>query len=102
MSAGSNRKVRGSFVGTGAQLDVSARIHFRPRSVKLWNLTGLTTAVWLEGMPDASAFKQINHDTAQNVYVTANGITPLSNGFRVGTDADLNTSGETVMYEVSD
>lgn len=95
------RKYVGSYVGTGSAFNITT-LGFRPRSVKLWNLTGLTTAVWFAGMPDASAFKQVNHDTAQNVYVTSNGITPLSNGFTVGTDADINTDAETVYFEASD
>lgn len=95
------RKVVGSFIGTGSAFNITT-VGFRPRSVKLWNLTGLTTAVWIKGMPDASAFKQINHADTQNVYVTSNGLTPLVNGFTVGTDADLNTAAETVFYEVSD
>jgi len=100
MPAGT-RKVVGSFIGTGSALNITT-VGFRPRSVKLWNITGLTTAVWMRDMPDASAFKQFNHDTVQNAYVTANGITPLSNGFTVGTDADLNTADEVVHFEASD
>ena len=64
--------------------------------------TSYETGVRIKGMPDASAFKQINHADTQNVYVTANGLTPLVNGFTVGTDADLNTAAETIFYEVSD
>jgi len=100
MPAGT-RKVVGSYIGTGSAFNITT-VGFRPRSVKLWNITGLTTAVWMRDMPDASAFKQINHADTQNVYVTANGITPLSNGFTVGTDADINTAAETVMFEASD
>jgi hypothetical protein len=95
------RKVTGAYIGTGSAFNITT-VGFRPRSVKLWNITGLTTAVWTEEMPDASAFKQINHADTQNVWVTANGITPLANGFTVGTDADINTDAETVYYEVSD
>lgn len=95
------RKVVGSYIGTGSAFNITT-VGFRPRSVKLWNITGLTEAVWLQGMPDAAAKKLINHATVQNAYVTANGITPLVNGFTVGTDADINTAAETVYYEVSD
>ena len=95
------RKFVGSYIGTGSAFDIT-NVGFRPRSVKLTNITGLTTAIWQSSMPDASAFKQINHADTQNVYVTANGITPLANGFTVGTDADINTDAETVYFEASD
>ena len=75
-----SRKFFAAYVGTGSAFNIT-NIGFRPRSVKLKNITGLTKAEWQEGMPDASAFKQINHADTQNVYVTANGITPLVNGF---------------------
>ena len=87
----------GAYIGTGAALNVDS-VGFMPGFVQLFNKTGLVIAAWTQEMGDGAAHKVINHDTAQNVFVTANGITPRPTGFQVGTDADLNTVGETVYW----
>jgi len=99
MASGSMRKVCGAFYGTGAQLDVRT-VGFRPVHVKLINAGGLVLGEWMEGMADASALKQVNADTTQIILASTNGITPLSDGFRLGADTDLNVSGELVHYAV--
>jgi hypothetical protein len=93
----------GSFLGTGAALSVT-KLGFRPRSVRLFNVAagGLCSLYWNKEMPDASGFKEVNHDTAQRSFITSNGITPLANGFQLGADADLNAAGELVYFEVRD
>jgi len=93
----------GSFLGTGSALNIT-KLGFRPRVVKLMNVAsgGLCTFYWNKEMPDASAWKEANHDTAQRSFITSNGITPLANGFTVGADADMNVSGEQVYYEAHD
>ena len=96
MSGGTRIKT-GAYTGTGSALNVTT-VGFRPKKVELLNATGLVTAFWTDSMADASAHKIINHDTAQNVVITSAGITPLANGFTVGTDADLNTAAETVHW----
>lgn len=95
MSSGVMRKMTGSFTGTGAAVEVKT-IGFRPRHVRLMNRQGLCQAEWTDSMPDASAFKQITDGTT--TFITSNGITPLSNGFSLGADADLNVSGEDVHW----
>jgi hypothetical protein len=91
--------VRGAFDGTGAQLDVRT-VGFRPRAVKLLNSEGLCTLNWHSPMPDASGYKTITAGTES--FITSNGITPLSDGFRLGADADLNVAGELVYYEATE
>jgi hypothetical protein len=99
MSSGVQRTIRGSFSGTGAQLDIRT-IGFRPKAVKLINQTGLATAEWHEGMPDASMSKRVTAGTM--TFPVANGITPLSDGFRLGADADMNVAAEVVHYEATE
>jgi hypothetical protein len=96
MASGMSKVVRGSFLGTGAAINIRS-VGFRPRSVHIWNLSGLATGVWLEGMADASAFKEVTAGTKS--LVTSDGITPLSDGFTLGADTDLNVSGELVRFE---
>jgi hypothetical protein len=93
----------GSFLGTGAALSIT-KLGFRPRSVTLRNAasSGLCSLYWNKEMPDASGFKEVNHDTAQKSFITSNGITPLANGFTLGADADLNAAGELVYFEACD
>jgi len=93
----------GSVLGTGSALNVTT-CGFRPRKVKLWNVAsgGLCTFEWNKEMPDASAFKEQNHASAQRSFITSNGITPLANGFTIGADTDMNVAGERVYFEAHD
>ena len=97
MASGAPKVQRGSFVGTGASIDVRT-VGFRPRSVRLYNISGLATAVWLDGMVDATCLKEVTAGT-KSMVSSPNGITPLSDGFRLGADGDLNVSSELVRYE---
>jgi hypothetical protein len=95
MGSGVNRIVVGAFTGTGAALNVRT-VGFRPKAVHVINAGGLCQAWWTERMADAAAIKQITDGTISAL--TSNGITPLSNGFTLGADADLNVSGELCHY----
>lgn len=99
MASGAKRVVHGTFRGTGAQLDVRT-VGFRPTRVSLLNVTGLVLGWWQEEMADASVVKQITAGTIS--FPTANGVTPLSDGFRLGADADLNVAAEVVHWEATD
>lgn len=94
MSSGVQLSKNGAFYGTGANIDVRT-VGFRPRRVELFNEDGLAKAVWTDDMANAAGLKQITAGTMSKM--TA-GITPLSDGFRLGTDADMNVSGEKVYW----
>ena len=99
MASGISRVVRGAVSGTGSALNVRT-VGFRPRTVRLFNVTGLVTAIWQDTMPDASALKAV---TAGDIgYITSDGITPLSNGFTIGADSDINAAAEVVHWEAID
>lgn len=98
MSSPSLNVVTGSVIATGSAMDVRT-VGFRPKTVDL--RTGATGGIeghWQAGMADASAYKR----TAAGVgsKVTANGITPLADGFRIGADSDLNSAGKQIDYVV--
>lgn len=99
MASGVRRQVRGSFTGTGSQLDIKT-LQFRPAHVKLLNVTGNCQAEWSESMADASMQKIVDSGSAATdvSFVTSNGITPLADGFRLGADGDLNVASEVVHY----
>lgn len=96
MSSGTQISKNGAANGTGAILDVKT-VGFRPRRVELVNATGLVTAVWLDSMTEGRGFKRITAGTMSQM-AAGEGITPLSNGFRIGVDADLNVDGEVIHW----
>lgn len=91
MGAGVNRNMAGSFIGTGAEISIRT-VGFRPKRVDIFNETGDCMAFWTASMADASAMKTIAAGTT--AFITSNGITPLSDGFKLGADTDLNVSAE--------
>jgi len=97
MSSGVRKKYRGSFVGTGALINITV-VGFRPAEVSLQNAgAGLSSATWQKEMPDGSMMKEITAGTTS--FVTGgNGVTPLANGFSLGADANLNIAGQTVYF----
>ena len=98
MASGVARRVFGGFIGTGSALNITT-VGFRPRSVQLRNASTRLELYWQEGMADASAFKKVAAGTS--TVITTAGITPLANGFTVGTDA-VNSTGELVHYEAQE
>lgn len=95
MASGSGRIVNGAFIGTGSAIDVLA-VGFKPRRVDLHNEAGLCGAVWTDSMKDGECMKQVTDGTMSKV--TTNGVTPLTAGFRLGADTDLNVATEKVHY----
>ena len=100
MASGGDRLVIGAIVGTGADRDVTT-VGFRPKLVKVYNVTGNCYGMWMEGMADDSMQKTVDSGsgTTDVSLVTSNGITPLANGFTMGADTDLNVAAETLRYE---
>jgi hypothetical protein len=95
MSSGVNRIVTGAVYGTGALLEVRS-VGFRPKAVALKNVDGICTAEWQNTMPDDSMVKIITAGTM--TYDVADGVIPLSDGFSIGADTDVNVDGELVHW----
>lgn len=95
MASGAAKVAYGAVLGTGADLDVRT-VGFRPRSVELVNVDSADELKWIDGMADGAGVKRLAAGAA-SVLATL-GITPLSDGFRLGTDTDMNVDGETVRY----
>lgn len=95
MGSGVSRVKTGSFNGTAALLEVRT-VGFRPSRVELKNVGGLTEGDWHKDMADD---EMIVHVTAGDMtLVTSGGIIPLSDGFSIGSNADVNGSGELVHW----
>ena len=100
MASGGTRVKCGQFTGTGAAINITT-VGFKPRKVKLINSDNPATMEWNEAMADAAALQFTA--VAAAAFLTAEGITPLANGFTVGGDADstnnVNVDTETVYWE---
>jgi len=95
MGSGNQRTVTGAFVGTGANIDIRS-IGFRPSMVKIINVNSDDSLQWFDTMADAAGLKSVK--AGSNAMISTGGVTPLSDGFRLGNDADLNVSGEFCHY----
>jgi len=99
MGSGRSRKYIGTFVGTGADLEIR-KVGFRPVHVEVYNVSGLCKMVWSKTMADDTALKQITDGTLS--LAATNGITPLSDGFALGADTDANVDGESGFFVATD
>lgn len=97
MSSGVQLSKNGAVTGTLADLDVRT-VGFKPRRVRLINEGGLVTAEWNDTMTEGRGFKRVTAGDMTQI-AAGEGITPLSDGFRIGADADVNASGELIHWE---
>lgn len=95
MASGGTRIKNGSIVGTGSAINIRT-VGFRSSKVELINKDSSDKLTWTDKMPDASGHKQIAAGTSS--FITSNGITPLSDGFTIGADTDLNVASETIYW----
>lgn len=95
MASGTQYTRTGSFTSDGNARSIRT-LGFRPRKVEVYNVTSGDSMLWIDTMADAAARKQLAAGTAS--FLTANGITPLSDGFTLGADADVNANGEVLHY----
>lgn len=95
--SGGERTVRGVITGTGALLSIT-KVGFRPTKVVLRNTTSNIMLEWTDSLADAAGFKTVAAGTRTNI--TSAGITPLANGFSVGTDT-VNTAAQVIHFEAT-
>lgn len=96
--------VKGTVEGTGASISVD--VGFRPEWVILMNVDGKAILHWTDDMGDGKGMKTVDSGTGTTdiSYITTGGITQSDpdddsfDGFKIGTDSDLNVSAETLMY----
>jgi hypothetical protein len=98
----------GTITGTGSAINVT--LGWKPNSVLVTNITP-TNAVsikWTNGMGTKTGIKTAATNTtfALTSFVTNtygisqySGSTSAAPGFTIGTDADLNVTGQTMVYE---
>ena len=102
--ASSTNIATGRYLDTGTAAAFTITTGFKPRYVEVWNVTaagtGLCCVKWFEGMADASAIKMDDQGTSEAglTLITTLGITPVSYGFTVGLDTDLNVTSEQLSW----
>jgi hypothetical protein len=108
----------GTVEGTGSAINVT--LGAVPCYVRLMNIDGLATLEWTEDLADGYGLKEVTNGTKS--LITSGGIDPLGDdegltvsasdttsdgdettltqvrGFQIGTDTDINVSGETINY----
>lgn len=96
-----NNIATGTVEGTGSAINVECG--FQPRAVKVINIDGDAILDWTEDMGADAGYKTVAAGT--NALVSSGGITKYagsaaanSEGFTIGTDADVNASAETLVY----
>lgn len=91
-SGGSLPFMSGAVVGTGSLITVVCG--FRPKRVELVSEDDPGLAIHTDTMGDGEAYL----DDGAPSFVTSAAITLTDSGFTIGTNAALNTSGETVHW----
>jgi hypothetical protein len=99
MSSGVSRTAVGGYVGTGVAQQIKAeKVDFQPRKVEIHRMTTAFDKVeWMEGMDVGCGIKTPGAGGARTS-LSPNGVTPLTSGFEVGTDASVNNVGDTYIY----
>jgi hypothetical protein len=99
MSSGVSRVAVGAYVGTGAALEIKGeKVDFKPRKVEIHRVeTAIDKFEWVEGMDDGTMLQTVGA-TGVRTLVATQAITPLTSGFSLGTNAQVNAAGGTYRY----
>ena len=91
------RIATGSYIDTGTEAAYTySNLGFKPRYVKVINLTSGDQEEWFEGMTAAHAHKRVAAGTGAPI--TSLGITVGDRGFTIGLDTDINKDSEQVYW----
>jgi len=93
---GVSRVATGRYLDTGTVAAYDFECGFQPKYVRICNLTSGDMMEWFEGMADASAAKQVAAGTRS--LITTLGVTPLTTGFTMGLDTDVNVTSEQISW----
>lgn len=91
-----NNVAVGRYISSSTAAAFTITTGFKPRIVRIINVTSGDEETWMEGMTDAHAVKRVAAGTQAET--SSNGITPLSYGFTVGLDTDINVINEQLSW----
>jgi len=86
----------GAFLDTGTVAATTITTGFRPRYVRVQNLTSRDSMEWFEGMTAAHGLKTVAAGT--RTAATSNGITVSDSGFTIGLDTDDLVTSEQLYW----
>lgn len=86
----------GAYISSSTAAAFTLTTGFKPRYVRIVNETSGDSEEWFEGMADSEAMKKVAAGTS--AMITSNGIIPLSYGFTVGLDTDINVINEQLSW----
>lgn len=86
----------GRYLDTGTVAAYTITTGFKPRYVRVINLTDRNEYEWFEGMADASAYKKVAAGTG--TLITTLGVTVSASGFSVGIDLDVLVSSSQISW----
>lgn len=89
----------GTVEGTAASISID--VGFTPTWVRLINIDGDAVLDWTDDMGAGTGYKLVAAGT--NAFVSTGGVTQATAddgviGFKIGTDADINASAETIIW----
>ena len=91
-----SQRVVGRYITTGTAAEFDIEVGFKPRYVKVVNVTSRDQLEYYEGMDDASAVKTVAAGT--RTLITTLGITVSDSGFTLGLDTDVNVTSEQLSW----
>ena len=86
----------GRYLDTGTVAAFTITTGFKPRYVRVQNVTSRDQMEWWEGMTDDTAVKTVAAGTG--TLNASLGITPLAYGFTVGLDTDVVVTSEQLSW----
>jgi len=86
----------GRYLDTGTVAAFTITCGFKPRYVKVSNVTSRDQMEWFEGMDDDSGVKTVAAGT--RTLSTSAAITPTSNGFTMGLDTDVVVTSQQISW----
>ena len=86
----------GRYLTSSTAAAITITVGFKPRYVRVVNVTSGDLYEWFEGMADASACKQVAAGT--RTLITTLGVTVADKSFVIGLDLDVNVINEQLSW----
>lgn len=91
-----NNVAVGRYLTDATAAAITVTVGFKPRYVKIVNVTSGDSEEWFEGMAAASGFKKVAAGT--HSLITSNGVTVGDRTFIIGLDTDVNVINEQLSW----
>lgn len=96
--SGGTRVRSGKIVAANANLDIDS-VGFLPSRVVVENYSNQCKIEWVNTLADGEGFKTVANGTRTTEATT--GVTPRTDGFRLGAEADINDTTTEILHWVA-